>query len=134
VRLAYCYHQVLSRPRFGVNFSERALSLEANAVEAVILKADALTVEGRDAQAFELLDQALASKEHWRFFLTDVSRPAGVTAQFARIYNLMLRRLGRTDRASLHASFLGASKQVGRNDSCPCGNGKKYKKCCLGRS
>jgi hypothetical protein len=25
------------------------------------------------------------------------------------------------------------SKQVGRNDPCPCGSGVKYKKCCLGR-
>ena len=23
-------------------------------------------------------------------------------------------------------------KKVGRNDPCPCGSGKKYKKCCLG--
>jgi len=23
--------------------------------------------------------------------------------------------------------------KVGRNDPCPCGSGKKYKKCCLGR-
>lgn len=25
------------------------------------------------------------------------------------------------------------SKQLGRNDPCPCGSGKKYKKCCLGK-
>jgi uncharacterized protein len=24
------------------------------------------------------------------------------------------------------------NRDVGRNDSCPCGSGKKYKKCCLG--
>lgn len=23
--------------------------------------------------------------------------------------------------------------KIGRNDLCPCGSGKKYKKCCLGR-
>jgi uncharacterized protein YecA (UPF0149 family) len=23
--------------------------------------------------------------------------------------------------------------KVGRNDSCPCGSGKKYKKCCLNK-
>ena len=23
--------------------------------------------------------------------------------------------------------------KVGRNDPCPCGSGKKYKKCCLGK-
>ena len=26
-----------------------------------------------------------------------------------------------------------ARKKVGRNDPCPCGSGKKYKKCCLGK-
>ena len=25
-------------------------------------------------------------------------------------------------------------KKVGRNDPCPCGSGKKYKKCCLNKS
>ena len=24
-------------------------------------------------------------------------------------------------------------KKVGRNDPCPCGSGKKYKKCCLAK-
>jgi hypothetical protein len=134
VRLAYCYQQVLGRPRHGVRYSDQALSLDANAVETVILKADALTVEGKDAQAFDLLDQALASKDRWRFFLTDVSPPGPTAEQFAGFYNTLLRRLGRTDRASLHAAFLGPNKNVGRNDPCPCGSGRKYKKCCLGGS
>ncbi|MEM8929544.1 MAG: SEC-C metal-binding domain-containing protein [Acidobacteriota bacterium] len=25
------------------------------------------------------------------------------------------------------------STSIGRNDPCPCGNGKKYKQCCLGK-
>jgi uncharacterized protein YecA (UPF0149 family) len=24
-------------------------------------------------------------------------------------------------------------RQAGRNDPCPCGSGKKYKRCCLGK-
>jgi len=27
----------------------------------------------------------------------------------------------------------GKKRKVGRNDPCPCGSGKKYKKCCLGK-
>jgi len=133
LRLGLCYHQVLSRPRHGLDYAERALVLEPNAVEAVVQKADAMAMQGDEAAAFQLLDQALASKEHWRFFLTDVDSPAQLTAQFAGLYNELVRSLGRTDRASLHASFLGASKKVGRNDPCPCGSGKKYKKCCLAK-
>jgi uncharacterized protein YecA (UPF0149 family) len=26
------------------------------------------------------------------------------------------------------------SKKIGRNEKCPCGSGKKHKKCCLSRS
>lgn len=47
------------------------------------------------------------------------------------------------DLKRLYASFLqregltvqqARTKSVGRNSPCPCGSGKKYKKCCLGKS
>jgi uncharacterized protein YchJ len=28
-------------------------------------------------------------------------------------------------------TFMRSGPKVGRNDACPCGSGKKYKKCCL---
>jgi uncharacterized protein len=31
------------------------------------------------------------------------------------------------------AKNLRASPKTGRNDPCPCGSGRKYKKCCLGK-
>jgi uncharacterized protein YecA (UPF0149 family) len=30
-------------------------------------------------------------------------------------------------------SILGKTAEAGRNDKCPCGSGKKFKKCCLGK-
>lgn len=33
----------------------------------------------------------------------------------------------------LPAERFTGNKKVGRNDPCPCGSGKKYKKCCLGK-
>lgn len=38
-------------------------------------------------------------------------------------------RLGQTSRAEP----VRAASQTGRNDPCPCGSGRKFKKCCLGR-
>lgn len=35
------------------------------------------------------------------------------------------------DKNSLNQPFNHSVKKVGRNDPCPCGSGKKYKKCCL---
>jgi preprotein translocase subunit SecA len=31
------------------------------------------------------------------------------------------------------AAEMKIGNKVGRNDPCPCGSGKKYKKCCLGK-
>jgi uncharacterized protein len=33
-----------------------------------------------------------------------------------------------------HAPRPKASPRIGRNDPCPCGSGRKYKKCCMGKS
>ena len=30
-------------------------------------------------------------------------------------------------------TYMRGEKKVGRNDPCPCGSGKKYKKCCMGK-
>ncbi|MBI4473316.1 MAG: DUF1186 domain-containing protein [Acidobacteria bacterium] len=35
--------------------------------------------------------------------------------------------------ASTMVSNRSTVPKIGRNDACPCGSGKKYKKCCLGR-
>jgi uncharacterized protein len=33
----------------------------------------------------------------------------------------------------LRAARQGGTPKIGRNDPCPCGSGKKYKRCCLGK-
>lgn len=37
------------------------------------------------------------------------------------------------DEPFLPDTYVRAEPKVGRNDPCPCGSGKKYKKCCLGK-
>jgi uncharacterized protein len=37
-------------------------------------------------------------------------------------------------RSSPVTPVLNPHRDVGRNDPCPCGNGKKFKKCYLGRA
>ncbi len=37
------------------------------------------------------------------------------------------------DRNMTPARAAGTEEKTGRNDPCPCGSGRKYKKCCLGR-
>src|SRR6266496_5911257 len=35
---------------------------------------------------------------------------------------------------TISESLSSLEQKIGRNDPCPCGSGKKYKKCCLGRT
>jgi hypothetical protein len=42
---------------------------------AVFRKAEAMAMQGEEVAAFQLLDQALESKQRWRFSLTDVANP-----------------------------------------------------------
>jgi uncharacterized protein YecA (UPF0149 family) len=61
-----------------------------------------------------------------------------------KFYEKLMRRAGNSGEASLGAGLddiLGGgvnpqadpqiSEAAGRNDPCPCGSGKKYKKCCM---
>jgi preprotein translocase subunit SecA len=41
-----------------------------------------------------------------------------------------LQFVGGEATASATKAPVVASSRVGRNDPCPCGSGKKYKKCC----
>jgi uncharacterized protein YecA (UPF0149 family) len=41
------------------------------------------------------------------------------------------RRTLEKQRAAEGAAAVRTVSQPGRNDPCPCGSGKKYKKCCL---
>lgn len=34
------------------------------------------------------------------------------------------------ERGTLEVHYM---PKIGRNDPCPCGSGKKYKKCCMGK-
>jgi uncharacterized protein len=53
----------------------------------------------------------------------------GISVCVPAIYNYFLsrRRLPSVRHAGPHRR---SSAKVGRNDPCPCGSGKKYKKCC----
>jgi uncharacterized protein len=43
---------------------------------------------------------------------------------------LLLRKLGRIREAGSPPAPLAHRNKIGRNDPCPCGSGKKYKRCC----
>jgi hypothetical protein len=64
-------------------------------------------------------------------------------AGFEKVLAEMRKKFTKTAKKVKPADRLGQDeasqitkdpKEVGRNDPCPCGSGKKYKKCCLAKS
>ena len=87
-----------------------------------------MTLEGsvRSVDAAEGCDHAQARviAETWIASLADAQ--ARFTEQYAEVREVAARSLERTPRRR-------DGRKVGRNEACPCGSGKKYKRCCLPR-
>jgi uncharacterized protein YecA (UPF0149 family) len=41
------------------------------------------------------------------------------------------KKFGRIDQSE--ETYVREEPKIGRNDPCPCGSGKKYKKCCMNK-
>lgn len=119
--------QHLGRPQRALACYEKAHCADANAVGAVLFLADHYACQGDEAKAFDLLHGALAHRGRWAFH----GAPRTMATQFANFYNRLRTELGLDHLPTVHPSALVPDK-VGRNDPCPCGSGKKYKKCCAG--
>ena len=50
--------------------------------------------------------------------------------KFIKLKKLIARKLRESDPETPVSSTLRSSERVGRNATCPCGSGRKYKLCC----
>lgn len=93
------------------------------------------TWRGDEVATKKLLPFAVLAKEHMEATaedgtpVTDVE--AWTTTQRERLgsYVAELRTYWQSKR-----QVVNATRKVGRNDPCPCGSGKKHKKCCLAQA
>jgi len=73
--------------------------------------------------------------------------PDEFTEEYIGFHNELLSRAGGLEKDRIKPiyaparndvpspeTFIREDKKIERNDPCPCGSGKKYKKCCLGKS
>ncbi len=87
-----------------------------------------------DLQATRDADGAPANRRYQTHLITDaideLSRWHGFSdAFFAELKRYKARNVLSTPPSA--DTFMHETPQVGRNDPCPCGSGKKFKKCCL---
>ena len=76
---------------------------------------------------------AFTEKTQWRAhdlaYEEMVKVQQAIAGNVRKIHAYWLER--RSDSAPLNQPVRRSTPRVGRNDPCPCGSGKKYKKCCL---
>lgn len=85
----------------------------------------------------------LATFKNWDQAVQENDDPERLNSGFAKLFQAadesvmryhklgMLMEENRMQAETEHAPFRREEAKVGRNDLCPCGSGKKYKKCCL---
>jgi tetratricopeptide (TPR) repeat protein len=116
----------LNRPKETIAAYRNVLNIEPNAVDATFALATILAECRQEAEALALLQKSLEQISNWIFLFPFPN----FNREFADLYNHLCRLLGKGELPALHPSALVSPKKIGRNDSCPCGSGKKFKKCC----
>ena len=102
-------------------------------MEAGLGLAHVMADTGEHRNSYERLCAMLEEKAKWRFFRVDELPPKELAEDFVHLFNKLQLTLDIRGRPLLHTSFLQSRGKVGRNDLCPCGSGKKFKKCCADR-
>jgi uncharacterized protein YecA (UPF0149 family) len=85
-----------------------------------------------------LVSDTIAEVEWWAAFKADdgpkrsvpLQKPMTPVPQFSPIEE---DKLGETVSENPPNAVIRRGPKIGRNDPCPCGSGRKYKKCCLGK-
>jgi hypothetical protein len=107
------------------------LAAEPGYVQASFDLASLLESNDFDSPAMDVLEEAMQHRRRWRLFrVIEFATMADLNRAFAELYNRLREKLGDPQRPRLTGVAL-ATQKAGRNDPCPCGSGKKYKKCCL---
>ncbi|MGB7990207.1 MAG: SEC-C metal-binding domain-containing protein [Candidatus Methylophosphatis roskildensis] len=123
----------INRPRAALTCARQAYALNPLLLEIIYNAAARLQEAGQAQEALDLLNSALQRIDEWTSQLILVEQEC---IDFAELYNDLRQETGRTYLPALHPGFITghahlAPRKVGRNDPCPCGSGKKYKKCCM---
>ncbi len=92
-------------------------------VEA-IPKVEKLLEDGYDSRMLDLVEPLYVN-----LILNEINHPG--ILEMKQYLEQEERRLNERRKQIDNFSMPGKSEKVGRNDPCPCGSGKKYKKCCL---
>ncbi len=111
----------------------KAIGYDPRSVEALVSLGQHASARGNLTEAYDYLEQAVQVLNSGNYYHVgqDLSEfKAGVYGVYANA----AQQLGKTPQApDWVRPALAKKTKVGRNEPCPCGSGKKYKKCCLAK-
>ncbi len=119
----------INRPKAALACLQKAHALNPLSLDTLISLAELLMDSGHPTEAFDLLDAAQKDSSRWQTFS---DRPIEKRGEFTQLFNELRRKLGLGYSAAPPSATISQAPKVGRNDPCPCGSGKKFKKCCMG--
>ncbi len=119
-------YDLTGHPQKALERLRQARQLAPHTAEARCHLARLLFIRRHFEEAWENLRDLPEIGASLNFILTDQHSAKDTAAELMRLYNA-LRPSG---RIALHPDAITTPSKLGRNDPCPCGSGKKYKKCC----
>ena len=126
-RLANINHGI-HRPIASLACLKKAYSINPLSFDTILNLATTLAENNQESAALEFMNTALKNRSQWQTLGFQVNDKA---TSFATLFNQLRGSTGRLDIAALHPQFFKPAAKAGRNDPCPCGSGKKFKKCCM---
>ncbi len=127
----YCINPGCPCKDITISFAEFDENGNPKELGAVVINLKQFRIE--EIQAVEAPEKALIQ------IFNRFQRKAGVKKNIRarqkemRIIGKEIAKLSNINKSQGVKSVSKAGRKVGRNDPCPCGSGKKYKKCCLNK-
>jgi tetratricopeptide (TPR) repeat protein len=114
----------------AIELLKTAIHVDPEWIEAWYYCADCYNKRGETETAFEILQKGMRYVEQPRFRDQMEMLPEQIIRECYSLHNSLLKKT----KSKLPLLFPAASKtreKIGRNDPCPCGSGKKFKRCCV---
>lgn len=116
----------LNRPKAAKAAFEKLLKIDPYIANVRLELAKLLIQQNDESKAFEMLEPIQANPASWK----TMGSATHFNQELAGTFNLLRAKMARDDLPLMHPSSLATPVKMGRNEPCPCGSGKKYKKCC----
>jgi len=125
----------------------KAIENDPSYLQAYYTLAQIADNSGDPEKAIALLEQGTSYFSSWKYKGSSGITQQDFTEGYCELYNSLIRKR-RQDKPKLRPADLimkaetgnesktqmpVRTEKIGRNDPCPCGSGKKYKKCCLNK-